>query len=60
MKQRIYLVYFENQYNEHYLQSIFDSKEKAEKMIIDARERRIKDNHYVVDDCYYIEESYLN
>jgi hypothetical protein len=52
---KVYLVYFENEFNEHYLQSIFDSEEKAEKMIIDARERRIKDNHYLADDSYYVQ-----
>ena len=57
---KVYLVYFENEYNEHILQVIFDSEDKAEKCIIDARERRIKDNHYLADDSYYIVEADLH
>lgn len=60
MSKKVYLMYFVNQFDENILQVIFDSKEKAEKAIIEARERRIKDNMYLVDDSFYIEEMYLN
>lgn len=60
MSKELYLMYFVNQFDEHILQVIFDSKEKAENAIIEARERRIKDNMYLVDDSFYIERMYLN
>lgn len=57
---RLYLVYFINIMDEHHLQVIFDSEEKAAKHITEAKERRIKDNMYLVDDSYYIETMFLN
>lgn len=56
---KIFLVYFVNQFGDHHLQSIFDSVEKAEQCIVDARARRVRDNHYLTDDSFYIEGSQL-
>ena len=56
---KIFLVYFVNQFGDHLLQCIFDSKQKAEQCIVDARARRVRDNHYLTDDSFYIEDSQL-